>query len=137
MFERIMVPVDLAHHDSLAKALDCAATMAKQSRAEVIYVGVTAEQPSEIAHNPAEYEAKLKAFAEDQGARHGITSRAHAVASHDPATDLNATLLQAVEDTRADLVVMASHEPGMMDHFWPSHGGKLAEQAKCSVFVVR
>ena len=39
--------------------------------------------------------------------------------------------------TGADLVVMQSHVPGLMDYIWPSNGGKVAGHAKCSVLVVR
>lgn len=46
-------------------------------------------------------------------------------------------LLKAVKDTGADLVVMASHVPNIMDYVWPSNGGKIAEHAECSVMVVR
>ena len=43
----------------------------------------------------------------------------------------------AVSETGCDLVVMASHVPNVMDHIWPSNGGKLAEHVKCSILVVR
>jgi len=46
-------------------------------------------------------------------------------------------LLKASRDTGADLVVMASHMPSVLDYIWPSNGGKIAEHAKCSVMVVR
>jgi nucleotide-binding universal stress UspA family protein len=57
--------------------------------------------------------------------------------SHDPAADLDPTLLKAVEETGADLVVMASHVPGLTDYIWPSNGGTVARRAKVSVMVVR
>ena len=37
----------------------------------------------------------------------------------------------------ADLVIMASHVPGMLEHIFSSHGGYIAQHAKVSVFVVR
>ena len=45
--------------------------------------------------------------------------------------------VEAVHETGADLVVMASHIPGIADAIWPSHGGRLASHADVSVFVVR
>lgn len=137
MFKKIMAPVDLAHKDRLDKALQCTADLAKQYGAEVVYVGVTTSTPSSLAHTPEEYGKKLDAFAKEQGEAYGITASGDAVISHDPSSDVDDVLLKAVGDTGADLVVMASHLPNVMDYVWPSNGGKIAEHAKCSVMVVR
>ena len=137
MFKRIMVPVDLAHKDRLDKALTCAADMARHYGATVVYVGVAAATPGSIAHNPKEFADKMSAFAAEQAQKAGITAEGLALTSHDPATDLDPTLLKAVEDTGADLVVMASHVPNLTDYIWPSNGGTVATRAKVSVLVVR
>ncbi|MGX9353041.1 universal stress protein [Shimia sp. W99] len=137
MFEHIMVPVDLAHVGRLDRALKCAADIAKLYGARVTYVAVTANTPGSVAHTPEEFAAKLDAFAKEEGAARGISTGAHAVTSHDPAIDLDPTLLKAVSDTGADLVVMASHIPNLTDYVWPSNGGTIAGHAKVSVLVVR
>lgn len=137
VFTRIMAPVDLAHADRLEKALTAAAELAKLWRIPVCYVGVTAETPGAVAHSPAEYAEKLEAFGRSQAERHGHEATVKAYASHDPAADVDATLLKAVEETGADLVVMASHEPGVADYLFSSHGASLAADARASVFVVR
>ena len=137
MFNKIMVPVDLNHVDKLTKALDCAGRLAKQFGAEAIYVGVTASAPGSVAHSPEEFAAKLDAFASEQGKAHGITTSGQVKVSHDPAVDLDAALLKAVDDIGADLVVMASHIPNLTDYIWPSNGGTIAGHARASVMVVR
>lgn len=137
MFNAIMIPVDLAHKDRLGKALQCAADLARHYKAKVIYVGVAAATPSSIAHSPEEFKEKLVAFAASQSETHGIDAEAHAVISHDPATDLDPTLLKAVKETGADLVIMASHIPNLTDYIWPSNGGTIAGHAEVSVMVVR
>jgi nucleotide-binding universal stress UspA family protein len=137
VFKKIMTPVDLAHQDHLEKALQCTADLAKHYGAEVVFVGVTASTPSAMAHNPAEYAQKLDAFVEAQSAKHGISGSSLPIVSHDPTTDVDDALLKATRDTGADLVVMASHLPSVFDYIWPSNGGKIAEHAKCSVFVIR
>lgn len=137
MFRKIMVPVDLAHLDALGRALEIAADLSKLYAAPVCYVGVTAPVPTEQAHNPAEYRQKLDAFVEEQTHRHGHQATARAYASPDPATDLDETLLAALRDTEADLVVMATHIPTLIDYVWPSHGGRVATHADASVFLVR
>lgn len=140
MYKMIAVPVDLAHADRLQKAVDTAGGLAKFYGAQVTYIGVTAATPGPEGHNPTEYRTHLDAFAAEQAKAHGIGVAAHAVVSHDPAANLDRDLLGAVEAIGADLVVMASHEPGAADrfwHLWPSHGGAMATHAKASVFVVR
>ncbi|MBN9886623.1 universal stress protein [Salipiger abyssi] len=137
MFERIMVPVDLGHAEKLEKALLCAADLAAHYGATAVYVGVTTEQPSSIARTPAEYGEKLAAFAAEQGELRGIATDSKAYASHDPSIDLDPTLLKAVKETGADLVVMASHIPNVADRFWPANGGSIATHADVSVMLVR
>ncbi len=137
MFKKIMVPVDLAHADKLTRSLTTAAEIAKLYDASVTYVGVTSSAPGALGHNPKEFEAKLKAFAEEQSARHGVTTDSRTVVSHDPAVDLNQTLARAVGELGCDLVIMATHVPNLADHFMHSHGGQLATHTDASVFLVR
>lgn len=137
VYARIMVPIDLEHAERLGKAVETAAALAARFDAPLTFVGVTTALPSATAHNPEEYAAKLSAFAETQAKRGGVRAEAKTMVSHDPATDLDKTLLKAVKETGADLVVMASHIPNAMDHFWASHSGRLARNAEVSVFVVR
>lgn len=137
MYSRIMVPVDLEHAETLDKALSTAADLAKHYDASVTYVAVTSAAPGSVAHNPKEFRAKLDAFATAQGTRHGLRTQGRAEISHDPSVDLDPTLLKAADAIGADLIVMQSHIPGLADHLWPSNGGKIARQAKCSVMVVR
>lgn len=137
MFKKIMVPVDLAHVGSLDRALACAAGLAAQHGAEIVYVGVTAPTPGAIAHSPSEFAAKLAEFAAGQASQHGVTTTSHMVQSHDPAVDMDKSLLKAVADTGADLVVMHSHKPGLSDYIFEGHGPYLAQHAKASVLLVR
>ncbi len=90
-----------------------------------------------MAHNPQEFETKLEAFAQDEAKKHGHDATSKAYTSHDPTVDVDDTLLKAVKDIGADLVVMASHAPNILDYVWPSNGGKVAEHSDASVFVVR
>lgn len=137
MFKRIMAPVDMAHIERLGRALDCAADLARHYRVPITYVGVTSTAPSKLAHNPEEFGQKLQAFAQGEAEKHGIDANAHTAIAHDPTTEVDDALMRAIDETGSDLVVMASHVPDVIDHVWPSNGGKLAEYAKCSVMVVR
>lgn len=131
------MPVDLTHIQHLSKALRVAADLAKQYGAHVTYVGVTSPAPGPIAHNPSEFKKKLAAFASAQAAQYGIATEARAYTAHDPAIQIDDTILKAISDASADLVVMASHIPNVADYILPSHGGKVAKHADVSVFLVR
>ncbi|MFW8636582.1 universal stress protein [Cribrihabitans pelagius] len=138
MFSKIMVPVDLAHASRLDKALKAAADIAHcNNQASLVLTGVTSALPGPLAHNPQEYSQKLDTFAKEVADRHGLAVSGHACVSHDPTADLDATLLQAAKDIGADLIVMASHIPGISDYLFHAHGGRIAAQAEISVLVVR
>lgn len=91
----------------------------------------------EGSHNPEEYRQRLEAFADSHAGTHGSGASTHVIVSHDPAIDLDSRLLQAIEETGADLVVMGSHVPGVIEHLFSSNAGYIASHAKVSVFVVR
>ncbi len=137
MFNQIMVPVDLEHTDELEKSLAIAADLSEHYEAPVCYVGVANEEPSSISHNPAEFEQKLSEFAEAQASQSGHTATSRMFVGHDLVADVDDVLLRAVDEVGADLVVMASHVPTLVDYVWPSNGGKIAAHSKAAVFVVR
>ena len=137
MYARIMIPVDLTHADKLDKALKTAAGLASLYNIPVHYVGVTSNAPSGVAHTPEEYAGKLEAFAAGQARDHGVEQTSKAYVRHDPSVELGRTLLDAIDECGADLVVMASHVPGLPDHLFTSHAGHLATHSSASVFVVR
>jgi len=137
VYSTIMVPLDIAHPDRQARALRVAGDLAAQYGAELCFVTVTSAAPGTLGHTPEEAKERLNAYARDKGQELDVKARAHLALSHDPAVDLDKTLLGAVDETGADLVVMASHVPGWADFFTGSHGGWLASHAKVSVMVVR
>jgi nucleotide-binding universal stress UspA family protein len=136
-YTHIMVPIDLEHADRIGKAIDTALALAVQFGTKLTFVGVTSELPGRAAHNPAEFEDKLSALAlrHGEGLPHGAQSKIYI--AHDPTAQIDGILLDAIKDVGADLVVMASHIPNVMNAIWPSHGGKMASHADISVFVVR
>ena len=137
MYKKIMVPVDLAHIERLDKAITTAADLAQHYAIPICFVGVTAETPTEVAHSPKEFADKLEAFGAGQSKKHGLAIDTAAYPSHDPAADLDKTLIAAAEDSGADLIVMASHVPGLPEHIFASNAGAVASHAEVSVFVVR
>ena len=132
-----MVPVDLAHIEKLEKAITTATDLARHYGAPICFVGVTAETPTEVAHTPKEYAQKLGDFGVGLAAKHGLKVETAAYPSHDPAVDLDQALIAAAEENGADLIVMASHVPGLREHVFASNAGAVASHAGVSVFVIR
>lgn len=139
MYTRIMVPVELGHAERLKRTLKVAGDLAKAYSAHVVYVAVYGKQPSAVARTPEKFAAELDMFAREQGEHFGIETSSMPVVSNDPAAELDDRLIEAVEECEADLVVMASHEPGVADmlHLIGSHAAKLVRRLGVSVFVVR
>ena len=137
MYSKIMIPVDLKHTDQLDKALGVAAELAKDYGAEAHMVGVTMSSPTEVAPTPEIFSDKLAAFAAERSDKLGIPFQSHAEISHDLRIDLDDVLERTAEKIGADLVVMASHVPGMAEHVFASNAGYLASHASMSVLVVR
>ncbi len=137
MYKKIMVPIDMAHVDHLDKAINTAAALAKSLGIPICFVGVTSAAPGSVAHNPEEFEAKLKAFADQQAQRGAVAVDTKAVVTHDPAIDMNDALMRTADEIGADLIVMQTHVPNVTDYIWAAHGGRIASHFTGSVFLVR
>jgi nucleotide-binding universal stress UspA family protein len=136
-YHKIMVPVDLAHLASLGKALGTAAQLARSYRIPVCYVSV-APGPAPITAGQAdEFREALDSFALDQAERHGFEATARAVIPEDETADLREALMRALEESGADLVVMASHIPDVEDRLFASNAAFVAASAAVTVMVVR
>ncbi|KPP98024.1 universal stress protein [Marinobacter sp. HL-58] len=139
MYSKILVPVDLAHTEKMSKALNTAIDMAKHYQATLCYVTVTNTTPSAAAHNPEELAEKLATFASEQGQAHDIDTESTVISTADTAVELEKKLLDVIKESGADLVIMASHPPGIGDklHILHSNGANIVRHSDVSVFVVR
>ena len=137
MYSRIMVPVDLEHVSTQEKAVKFAVDLGKLYSAELCLVGVTTSAPSSVAHNEKEFDEKLADFASSKSEEYEIGFDHMTVHSNDPTADLDEVLAHAGDDLGADLIVLASHVPGFMDHFFRSNASQLVTHTAISVMIVR
>ncbi|MBZ9537552.1 MULTISPECIES: universal stress protein [Modicisalibacter] len=137
MFKKILVPVDLAHFDVIEPSLQVVADQAKFYDAEVCYVAVAANTPGAVARTPEEHQQKLDAFAQERAEVHGQPVSTRLIICPDPIADLDDRLIDAIDESGADLVIMPTHPPKHLDVVIPSHGGKVATHTRASVFLVR
>ena len=139
MYKKIMVPVDLEHVEKIEKALDTAAELARIYDIPVCYVAVHGRVPNRVATSPEKFDAELSMFAHEQRDKYEIETACKSVTSVDVPVELDDKLIGAVDEVEADLVVMASHVPGVADHLHllSSNAAKIVKNTSVSVFVVR
>ncbi len=138
MYSRILVPVDLENADKLTKALDLAAETAKAHDATVIYVGVIDSVPTISTKTEGQNaQSKLDSFATEQAQKHGIKVSDQVVLRGDLQLNVGPDIIASAQDANCDLILMASHVPGFLEHVFSSNAGYVASHAPMSVYVIR
>lgn len=140
MYKHIVVAVDLAHGEAgsalLAKAtklIDPAGTIRVLHVLEDIPAYVAAELPRDLQdRRDAEAKVELKVLG---GALEGkTTASVELEIRHGAAAG---QILEAAEDNGADLIMIASHRPGLSDYFIGSTAARVVRHAQCSVLISR
>ena len=137
MYARIIVAVDLEHLDQ-ARALLGRAILLLDAGGEIRLVHVLEDVPGYLA-------AELPA---DIGQRRRAEAAVELRAMIDPAQETrivhdvrngaaSGQIIQAAEDSGADLIMIASHKPGFRDYFIGSTAARVIRHAGCSVLIER
>ena len=137
MYGRIIVAVDLEQIEQgralltrAASLLDAGGEIRLLHVLEEVPGYIAAELPSDISERRrAEAAVELRAMIdpnEDVRITHEVR---HGAAS--------GQILQAAEDSSAELIMIASHKPGLRDYFIGSTAARVIRHAKCSVLVER
>lgn len=140
-FRRILIPVDLDEPSSWQVALPPARELAKAFSARVTVLTVLRDIEA-IAQGVAYSLPGYRVLHDIADAR--LVSL---VAEHIPdfaSIETRVTsgtvytgILDTARDIDSDLIVMASHRPGMKDYLLGGNAAKVARHAKCSVLIVR
>ena len=136
MYARIIVAVDLSNLDQ-CKALLGKAVQLIDAGGEIRLLHALEEVPSYIAaelprdlsdRRQAEARMELKTLAGGVDARVEVEVRTGAASGQ---------ILQSAEDSNADLIMIASHKPGLSDYFIGSTAARVVRHAQTSVLIVR
>lgn len=136
MYRTIIVPIDLAQEEKGRHIVDLAIKLGG-SEAHIILANIVEELPGYIAvelpadlseKSHAEAQASLEKIAADVGIKPEIVVR-----SGHPGNEI----LDLAREKNADLIMVASHRPGLQDYFIGSTAGRVVRYATCSVMVVR
>ena len=136
MYSRIIVAVDLSN-STQSNALLNKAVQLIDAGGEIRLLHVLEEVPSYIAaelprdlsdRRQAEARMELKTLAGGVDARVEVEVRSGAASGQ---------ILQAAEDSNADLIMIASHKPGLSDFFIGSTAARVVRHAQTSVLITR
>jgi len=134
MYKTILVPIDLSHPDQGGRILQIARKVGgPEAKLTALYVAgdvpgyIAAELPSGlIAENRAKAETELRALADVAGAETLVRS-GHA----------STIILETAEKIGADLIIVASHRPGLEDYLLGSTAARVVRHSDCAVLVDR
>jgi nucleotide-binding universal stress UspA family protein len=134
MYKTILVPIDLSHPEQGSKTLGIARQIGGEG-SRVVALSVNPDVPAFVA---AELPEGLleKNLSTSRAELEVLSDRAAAEAkirSGHPSTKI----LECAEEIGADLIVIASHRPGLLDYFLGSTAARVVRHASCSVFVDR
>ena len=136
MYKTILVPVDMSHIEAGKSMIDVARKQGdKDTRIILLHViedipnWVAAEIPAGILeHSRQSIHEELKAIASAASVKAEVEIR--------PGHPYK-TILDKATEVEADLIIIASHKPGLQDYFLGSTAAKVVRHARCSVLVVR
>jgi nucleotide-binding universal stress UspA family protein len=136
MYRKILVPIDLAHAEKGRIMIDIARKLGGKN-VSITLINVIEDLPVYVANElPGELtqtirknaQIELRGMAEAAGLSAGIEVR-----SGRPVT----AILEVAKDLAIDLIVIASHQPGLQDYLLGSTAASVVRHAKHSVLVIR
>jgi nucleotide-binding universal stress UspA family protein len=140
MFQKILVPVDLADPEFVKPALTTAMELATSSGGSVRLINVIPMTPVMLAeYVPPDFDVQQRGSAEEALA---IIAKESGLDPGKVSTVVRQggiyhEVLEEAKIFAADVIVMSSHRPAMKTYFLGSNAGHMVRYAKCSVLVVR
>lgn len=136
MAKTIVVPIDMSHLEKADVMIQSAKQLAGDD-GTIVLVNIVEEIPAHLsAELPGGVVAKAKSDAhaklEELASTIGIKTETEVRNGH-----AQTGILTIAEDKNADVIVIASHKPGLADYFLGSTASRVVRHANCSVFVLR
>ncbi len=136
MYTKILVPIDLAHAEKGKVMIDLAKNLGGKN-VKITLINVIEDLPAYVANEmPGELIQNMKKNAQlelEGMAKSASLSASIEVRSGRPVT----AILDAAKDLDVDLIVIASHQPGLQDYLLGSTAASVVRHAKHSVLVMR
>lgn len=136
MYKTILIPVDMSNVAEVNTIID-SASVHGDSSSKIILLNVVEEIPNWAA-------VELPSGILDKSVQSSWKELQALAGSADTEIEVEVrighpykTILEVAEEKSADLIIVASHQPGLQDYFLGSTAAKVVRHAKCSVLVVR
>jgi nucleotide-binding universal stress UspA family protein len=136
VYKAILVPIDVTQAEKGKVAIDVARVLGEEG-ARIMLINVVENIPAYVA---AEISGDIneKAREDAHGVLENMVKAAGVKADVEVRSGSPATaILAAAEEEGADLIIVASHQPGLQDYLLGSTAGRVVRHATCSVLVVR
>lgn len=138
MYKNILVPIDLAHKDQADAMIKTALAIGGADVKITLFYAIPEipavlglQLPPDATETAkTDVEAELNALAASSGASQKISVATRFGRPHQK-------ILALTEEQSIDLIVMASHQPGLADFLLGSVAANVIRHAKCSVHVMR
>jgi len=135
----ILVPIDIAEEEAGAAALRLGQDLAKLRGGKLVLFNVLEQVPGYVAAQLPEgfHESALTIAAaklQEIAREHELGETAEIVVREGhPPTEI----LEFAAEIGADMIIVASHTPGLVDYFLGSVAARVVRHADCSVLVAR
>lgn len=140
MFNRILVPVDLADETSTARSVAVAEELAEKHGAELHVLSVVPSYSMPIvgSYFPEDHEREtLQRVKEALADFTEKRSTSVEIRGHVAKGTIYDEIMKVADQLAVDLIVMASHRPELKDYLLGPNAARVVRHAKQSVFVVR
>jgi len=140
MFKSILVPIDTEHKSSWEFAIPEALELAKVGGANVAIMTVVRDVKAMMraVRLPYQLEQMIDGTRRALGAIvGGFPGAGTPIEQEVRWGSIGREILATAEGRRADLIVMASHRPEMLDYLIGPNAAHVAHHANCSVLVLR
>jgi nucleotide-binding universal stress UspA family protein len=140
MHSAILVPVDLSEPELAGKAIEAAASAARESGGKIrlVYVKPFVPMPY-MEYVPADFDVARDAELAADLARvaASVPYDKDKVSTAVLTGSVHSAVLDEAEKWGADLIVVWSHRPGFATYLIGSNAATMVRHSKCSVLVVR
>lgn len=135
MYSHVLVPISFENDRDAAGAVEVARALADDD-AQITLMHVIEQVPSyAISYMPQEFLTETrKAVSAELAEMAGQVPNAHSVLVDGHS---GRTIVDWAKENAVDLIVIASHRPGMQDLLLGSTAGQVVRHAPCAVHVVR
>jgi nucleotide-binding universal stress UspA family protein len=140
MFKSIIVPIDIAQPSSWKAALPKAIELARTSGGIVTVVTVVRDIRAMLEGVHFSFQVEIMmSKARDKLGKIVSGYRGGNVALEEEVRfgSIGHEILETAREKKADLILMASHQPGLRDYLIGPNAAHVAHHANCSVLVLR